>query len=134
VNPPATFPSSGGFAMSKTVSSSSVFNSLGLAISSTDTGGPTTRMAIDEIRLGYTWNDVVPQGPATPLVPDLQITNAVKLKWQSVAGKTYQVQASYDLSAWSNFGSSIQGDGAIKSVFDSADSDAKRFYRVQINN
>ena len=134
VNPPAAIPQNSELRMSKTVSSSATFNSLGLAISSTDSGGPTTAMSVDEIRIGYTWSDVIQpaDSPPSPTVPDLAIGAAVKIKWQSVAGKTYQVQSSYDLATWTSFGSPIPGDGTIKSVFDSADEDDEKFYRVEI--
>jgi hypothetical protein len=134
VNPPAAIPQNSGRRMSKAVSISATFNSLALAISSTDSGGPTTTMSVDEIRIGYTWDDVVLPAdmPPSPTVPNLAIEAAVKIKWQSVAGKSYQVQSSYDLATWTNFGSPITGDGTIKSIFDAADEDDQKFYRVQI--
>lgn len=132
VNPPADFPTSGGLSMSKTVSSSRNFNSIGFGITSTDNGGPTTTMAFDEMRIGYTWGDVVLPSPPPPTVPNLEIKAAVKISWHSVVGKTYQVQSSYDLATWFDFGSQISGNGTIKTVFDAADEDAKKFYRVQI--
>lgn len=43
-----------------------VFSSIGLGIYSTDTGGPTSTAVFDELRIGYTWEDVVLPGPPTP--------------------------------------------------------------------
>jgi len=71
-------------------------------------------------------------GPAPTLVPDVAILQAVKLHWQSQTGKTYQVQYSYDLLTWFNLGSTISGNNQIKEVFDSANADAKKFYRIQV--
>lgn len=108
------------------------FNGIGLSVRSTDTAGPTTTVLVDEIRIGYTWTDVVPPGPAPALVPDVTIAQAVKLRWQTQTGRTYQIQYSYDLTSWFNFGSTISGNNQIKEVFDSADVDAKKFYRIQV--
>ncbi len=112
--------------------SSVTVDSMGLKLSSTDTGGPSSTAAFDELRVGYTWNDVVPQGPPLPLVPNLQITRAVKLSWQSDATKSYQPQRSYDFSNWFNYGSAISGNGNVISIFDSTDVTAETLYRVQI--
>lgn len=64
-------------------------------------------------------------------VSGLVITRAVKLRWQTESGKTYQPQYSYDLSAWTNFGSPIPGNDQFMEVFDSTESDQKKFYRIQ---
>lgn len=108
------------------------FDTVGIKISSTDTGGPTTTAIIDELKVGYSWNDVVPQSPQS-LVPTVTINPAANLQWQTQTGHTYQPQYSYDLSTWFNLGSSITGDGTIKSIFDSNTSQAKKFYQVQIH-
>jgi len=41
---------------------------------------------------------------------------ALRLRWPSVAHKSYQVQTSSDLSVWSDFGTSLAGTGAELSV------------------
>jgi hypothetical protein len=95
-----------------------------------DNGGPSTSAAIDEIRLGYTWNDVVPESTTQTVVPTLSIAPAVAVNWQSKEDKSYQPQRSYDLTNWVNFGSTISGDGQQQSFFDSADQVPRSFYRV----
>ena len=133
INPPASYTSANKAGSGNaSFNSNVVADSIGLAISSADTGGPTSTIAVDEFRIGYTWNDVVPQGPAPPTVPELQITRAVKLSWPSDSTKAYQPQTSYDLSNWFNLGSSINGTGSSISIFDSTDMDAEKFYRVQV--
>jgi hypothetical protein len=69
-----------------------------MSVSSEDTGGPSTSLAIDEIRVGYTWNDVVPPSTTQAVVPQLSIAPAVAVNWQSRTNKTYQPQRSYDLT------------------------------------
>lgn len=132
INPPAAYTGNFTHYITKNLSGSPLLNSIGPGIASTDTGGPTTTAIIDELRVGYTWADVVPPGPPAALVPDVTIGSAVKLRWQSQTGKTYQPQYSYDLSSWFNLGLALSGNGQVKEVFDSTDSDAKKFYRVQI--
>ena len=96
-------------------------------------GGPASAVILDELRMGYTWRDVVPQGPPPETVPTLQISRAVKLSWQSDLTTFYQPQISYDMSNWFDLGSTITGTGNTISIFDSTDLDAKKSYRVQIH-
>ena len=44
-----------------------MLSSVGFGISSDDTGGPTSTAIFDELRIGYTWADVVPPTPVTTL-------------------------------------------------------------------
>ena len=127
-----TYGSSGSSPMSGSGSIPSVFDGLSLNIASTDSAGPSTTVILDEFRLGYTWSDVVLPPPASALVPDVAVGQAVKLRWQSQSGKIYQVKYSYDLATWFNLGSAISGNGQIKEVFDSTNSDAKKFYRIEV--
>lgn len=60
----------------------------------------------------------------------LTISQAVALQWQSQVGTTYQVQWSYDMAAWNNFGSPIVGDGSMKTAYDIPGGATKKFYRV----
>jgi hypothetical protein len=108
------------------------FDGIKINISSTDSAGPATTVILDEIRIGYTWNDAVPPGPAPVLLPDVHISKAVKLAWQTQTGKNYTIQYSYDLTTWFNLGSSISGDNQFKEVFDSTNDDEKKFYRIQV--
>lgn len=131
INPTSAFPG-GGTVTYGTLSSAATVTTIGFTIASTDTGGPASTVIVDELRVGYTWSDVVPPGPSPQLVPDLQMTEAIKLSWQSQTGKSYQVQISYDLATWANTGTPIVGNGTLKTFFDSTLPDAKKFYRVQI--
>ena len=56
------------------------------------------------------------------------VTPTVEISWPSKTGQDYQVQSSADLSAWSNFGGVITGNGSIKAVYDTMID--KKFYRV----
>jgi hypothetical protein len=65
INPPAAYPGNGSQSLDNfKFSGPPVFSSIGLGISSIDTGGPTSTAIFDELRIGYTWEDVVLPGPA----------------------------------------------------------------------
>lgn len=113
------------------VFTSAPISRIGFKISSTDIGGPTSAIAIDEFRLGYLWEDVVPQAPLQT-VPNVEIAAAHRLRWQTQVGKTYQVQYSYDMVQWFDLGASFSGNDLVKEVFDSTEADPKKFYRVKI--
>ncbi|HEX7517656.1 MAG TPA: hypothetical protein VF345_10270 [Chthoniobacterales bacterium] len=59
INPPAAYPGLGSQILNKSFSGPRQLSSIGLGISSSDTGGPTSTAIFDELRLGYTWTDVV---------------------------------------------------------------------------
>ena len=71
----------------------------------------------------------------TPLIPgDTTVLAAtavpgVEVSWKTLTGSNYQVSTSGNLSGWSNFGSSITGNGSIWSIVD-AMSIPSKFYRV----
>lgn len=111
------------------VASNAVLSRASVTSLSADTGGPASTVLIDEIRVGYTYNDVLPAAPPPEEVPSVQIEPAMRIRWVSEANKSYQPQKSYDLTGWSNFGSARSGNGAPLEFFDSVD-DSKAFYRV----
>jgi hypothetical protein len=110
----------------------SSFNRLSIPIISSDSGGPATSVILDQLRLGYTWQDVVEQRPVPATIPTLSINTAVDLRWQTEVGKSYQPQYSFDLNTWINLGPIISGNGQIKQVYDSTGGVPGKFFRVQI--
>ena len=52
-----------------------------------------------------------------------------KIGWPSATGRSYQVKASNDLSAWANVGAAITGDGSRK-FYNEAIVQPKKFYRI----
>ncbi len=65
--------------------------------------------------------------------PEVGISLAVRLRWQSQLGKSYQPQYSLDLNSnvWTNLGAPLPGTGQVMELFDTADFGPKKFYRVQ---
>lgn len=70
-----------------------------------------------------------PEARRPPIVPDLEICEAVELKWASQVGVNYQVQHSPDMKSWFNDGAPIGGTGSDLSALRSKDSERK-YYRV----
>jgi hypothetical protein len=110
----------------------SSFNRLSIPIISSDSGGPATSVIFDQLRLGYTWQDVIEQRPVPATIPTLSINTAVDFRWQTEVGMSYQPQYSFDLNTWINLGPIISGNGQIKQVYDSTDGVVRKFFRVQI--
>lgn len=66
INPPAAYAGNGSQSLTRfDLVGPRVFSSVGFGISSSDTGGPTSTAIFDELRIGYTWADVVLPGPTT---------------------------------------------------------------------
>lgn len=87
----------------------------------TATAGTAYQIAIGHTGLGNTRNIVlILSGPASagnPGVPEIEISNAVRIRWPSVTGRTYQLRSSSDLQNWTNIGATIPGDGTVKEIF-----------------
>ena len=56
----------------------------------------------------------------------------IQIRWQTVAGKSYTVQYSTNLTAWNDLGDPVQGDGSIASVIDTTPIANRRFYRIRV--
>jgi hypothetical protein len=69
--------------------------------------------------------------PSGPIVPILEIGEAVELKWQSQVGVNYQVQHSPDMNSWFDDGAPIAGTDSELSALRSKDSERK-YYRVAL--
>jgi hypothetical protein len=54
----------------------------------------------------------------------------VKISWPTVTGRSYQVKKSPDLVNWSNFGTSMAGNGSTFSVTDPVGPPGKAFFQV----
>ena len=77
-------------------------------------------------------DDVVlltPSIPGSSTVLAATTSPGVEVSWLTLAGSSYQVKSSPDLSTWTNFGTSVSGTGAIFTVVD-PNSAIKKFYRV----
>jgi hypothetical protein len=55
-----------------------------------------------------------------------------QIRWQTVAGKTYVIQYSSNLTSWTSLGSPVLGDGSIAALIDPASitNIGQRFYRL----
>jgi sugar lactone lactonase YvrE len=57
----------------------------------------------------------------------------IQIRWQTVAGKSYFVQYSTNLTTWNDLGNVVQGDGSMASVIDATPISNRRFYRVRLS-
>ncbi len=61
--------------------------------------------------------DSISENPSViPQSPSVFIREAVEIRWPSVLGYFYQIQASNDLTNWTNLGRPIMGDGTMQST------------------
>lgn len=133
LDPPATNPpASGNFSINRFSLPIEPLDTLSFQVWTSDESGPATIAQIDEIRVGYTWQDVVLEPVAPMLVPETELRQARHLRWQSMARVTYQPEYSYDLTTWHNLGGTIAGDGTLKGVFDDTEGTEKKYYRVEV--
>ncbi len=83
-----------------------------------------------------TWKNVsmVPLAPPPVLAPITCNSGMLTLSWSTVAGATYQVQFTTDLSSlpWTDLGSSITASTSLTTTTDFPVSDQQRFYRVVV--
>jgi N-acetylneuraminic acid mutarotase len=73
------------------------------------------------------YNDWTMQAAYVP--PVLNICQAIQLNFQTETGQVYQLQASPDLSTWTNFDSPILGDGSVWSKFYLTHEQSELFFR-----
>jgi hypothetical protein len=67
-----------------------------------------------------------------PVLSSTTLTGGtVHLSFSTLPGLHYRVEYSTMLSAWQPLGSSIAGDGTVKTVSDST-AESRRFYRVSL--
>ena len=81
------------------------------------------------------WAGTDPLDATSALVIDaaaLWNGSQIRVRWQTVAGKTYTVQYSSDLIGWSALGSNVIGDGNPATVIDLAPvlQTGRRYYRL----
>ena len=68
----------------------------------------------------------------TELLPTLNIYTAIELNFLASTNRVYQVQASPDLTNWTNFGPQIQGNGSLWDNTYSTRGQTQLYYRVQV--
>jgi len=78
---------------------------------------------------------VLLSGPLPPVLQAVRRTGgSLTFTWNAVAGRTYQVQYTTNLShpTWNNSGSAIPGTNGTLTASDTIGPDARRFYRVAL--
>lgn len=82
----------------------------------------TGEVLIDDVAL-------VTTAPGTPTTIASSSESTAEISWQSVAGQSYQLRSSTDLSGWAPFGGTINGNGSIRRAYDTPIV-TKKFYQL----
>ena len=71
--------------------------------------------------------------PGSPTTgPTITVQRAVKLRFQTQAGRTYRIQQSQDLNTWNSLTNVISGNGAIQEIFVDGQDMATKLFRVSV--
>ncbi|MEO5803385.1 MAG: hypothetical protein ABIR24_07625 [Verrucomicrobiota bacterium] len=60
------------------------------------------------------------------------VGGTILLKWQTQVNTAYQLQGSTNLQSWTDIGTPVTGDGAIRTVTNSTSSFTTRFFRLKL--
>jgi hypothetical protein len=96
----------------------------------TTTSGESSAFYLDSLLLGDLYADVLPSPSDAQLAPGVSIRMIPEVKWYATSGKTYHVQKSFDLSAWTTVSEAIRGNNSDKTWIDTSVSSSSGFYRV----
>ncbi len=69
-------------------------------VASSDSGGPSTTIRVDNLRIGYTYDAVVPQVPANAEFPNFAFEPARRITWFGNPALKYRVEVSDDAKTW----------------------------------
>src|SRR5205823_10059865 len=77
----------------------------------------------------------ISEAPAViPVRPDVEIRDAVEVRWPSSLGYFYQIQRSEDMVVWSNVGEPVLGDGTTLSRFFARQSGSRDRKSTRLNS
>jgi hypothetical protein len=95
-------------------------------------GGDETLKAWDEIRIGTTWDDVVP--PATTSYAFVTVTNVAEVSFPSVGNFRYRLEVSTNIvsAEWTDAGFQITGNRDVLMAYDPAGSFNGKAYRLSV--
>ena len=104
-------------------------NSIRFRVSSSDSIGPYTTVRIDNLRIGLTWDSVVPPLPSTAEFPNFSFESAHRLQWYGDSTKKYRVESSTDMVTWTPLTSYTDGANKNMELFVPLQG-SERFFRV----
>lgn len=96
---------------------------------SNDSVGPHTTLRIDNLKIGLTWDTVVPPLPTTAAFPNFSFEKAHRLVWYGAATLKYRVEASDDMVTWVALNSYTNGANTNMEHYVPMQG-ASRFFRV----
>jgi hypothetical protein len=96
---------------------------------SNDTIGPHTTLRIDNLKIGLTWDSVVPPLPTTAAFPNFSFEKAHRIAWYGDSTLKYRVEASDDMATWVALTSFTNGANTNMELYVPLQG-ASRFFRV----
>jgi hypothetical protein len=116
----ATITAGGAFSWTPAVGYTPITNQITVRVTDTASGSDTE-----------TFNVLVLTGPRL-LTPTWESNGNLRITWESIAGKRYQVSYTSALgTSWTNLGNAVTASQATTFVLDSTPTPRQRFYRVQ---
>lgn len=98
-------------------------------VSSSDSIGPYTTVRIDNIRVGLTWDSVVPPLPSNAEFPNFSFERAHRLQWYGDSTKKYRVEYSTDMATWTPLTSYTNGANKNMELYVPLQG-SERFFRI----
>jgi hypothetical protein len=104
------------------------YNAIGIRAGRSTSSGSDSVFRIDQVRIGLTRPDVLPNAPAGSNVANPAIEMIPRVVFYSESGKIYYIQRSLNLHDWFNV-TTVNGNGTLKSWVDQT-GPVSAFYRV----
>ncbi len=87
-------------ALSGSFPSDTPLSAIRFRITSADNAGPSTTIRLDNLRIGLTYDSVVPQVPANAEFPNFSFEPARRITWFGNPTLKYRVEVSDDANSW----------------------------------
>ena len=104
-------------------------SSIRFRVSSSDSIGPHTTVRFDNVKIGLTWDSVVPPLPSNVEFPNFAFEKAHRLQWYGDSTKKYRVEYSSDMITWTPLNSYTNGANKNTELFIPMQG-SERFFRI----
>lgn len=116
-------------AINNSVNSEDDLASIQFRVYSNDSIGPHTSLRIDNLKIGLTWDSVVPPLDTTAAFPNFTFEKAHRIVWYADGTLKYRVEASDDMLTWVGLNNFTNGNNANMELYVPIQG-STRFFRV----
>ena len=116
-------------AINNSVNTENDLASIQFRVYSNDSIGPHTSLRIDNLKIGLTWDSVVPPLNTTAAFPNFTFEKAHRIVWYGAGTLKYRVEASDDMLTWVSLNNFTNGNNANMELYVPIQG-ATRFFRV----